>query len=339
MPKKTLPETGRSSNIIPYIPRDKAMRSVPRLSMRKFIAPRGALLILGSSLVLAYPGFLRAQVAVSAKPSLTFAAVSATETRESVPPEDLGTGIFSPFPFKISFNIRGGYDDNITTSKIFKQGSPFTNAGVTLNYDFGDARTQLALEAGAAFTYYWDNIRVPGVTLNDYDINSYIRLSATHKATPRLTLSMVDYLTYQTEPDFSIAQGTNRRGGNYFFTQDKFTANYLWAPRFATATSYTLGALRYDASSVGFFEDRWENTFGNEFRFLLAPTSALVAEYRFQVVTYEHLNRDSNNHFILVGFDHNFDPRLMVSLRGGAQIREYDQGGSRTGPYVESTLT
>jgi hypothetical protein len=209
---------------------------------------------------------------------------------------------------------------------------------VALTYDFGDQRTQLSLETGAGFTYYWDNISVPGVSQSDYDISTYLRLSASHKVSARLTLSMVDYLTYQTEPDFTIAQGLNRRGGNYFFTQDKFTANYLWAPRFATATSYTLGVLHYDDSSVGLFENHWENTFGNEFRFLLAPTTTLVAEYRFQAVTYDNIPRDSTTHYALGGFDHTFDPRFNVSVRGGAQFRSYDQGGNRTSPYFEGTL-
>ena len=110
------------------------------------------------------------------------------------------------------------------------------------------------------------------------------------------------------------------------------------APRFATATSYTIGALRYDDKSVGLFENRIENTFGNEFRFLVVPTTTLVAEYRFELVSYESINRDSTSHFALGGFDHTFSPELNVSFRGGAQFREYDQGGNRTSPYFEGTL-
>jgi hypothetical protein len=189
-------------------------------------------------------------------------------------------------------------------------------------------------------TYYWENISVPGSNINDYDIQTFLKFSLNYKASPRLTLSMADYVAYQTEPDFSYAQGLNRRGGNYFYTQDKFTANYLWAPRFATATSYTLVALHYDNYNPGFYEDRWENTFGNEFRFLLSPTSTLVAEYRFQIVTYEYVSRDSNTHFALGGFDHSFNPLFNISFRGGAQFREYNGnfGGNRTSPYFEGTL-
>jgi len=265
--------------------------------------------------------------------------LSATSSESKPLPEDeLGTGNFSHFPFRLSASVRGGYDDNVTTSKIDPQDSFFTNAGVLLNYDFGSPRTQMSLQAGAGVTYYWDHIQNAGVDNNDYDINTNLSFSLTYKATPRLTLSTVDYVTYQTEPDFALAQGINRRSGNFFYTQDKGTVIYLWAPRFSTATSYTLGALRYDESSIAFFEDRIENTFGNEFRFLLWPTTTLVGEYRFQIVSYESINRDSTTNFALAGFDHNFNPRLNMSFRGGAEFRDYDVGASRSSPYFESTV-
>ena len=57
------------------------------------------------------------------------------------------------------------------------------------------------------------------------------------------------------------------------------------------------------------------------------------------MVTYEDINRDSRTHFALAGFYHNFDPRLSVSLRGGAEFRDYESDGSKTGPYFEGTLT
>ena len=307
--------------------------------MRNLTARTGRASILLGIIFTISPLRAPAQEAVSSGP-LTFGEVSSTEkSSTTVHSDELGTGIFSPLPFKLTISVRGGYDDNVTTSNTFRRSSPFTNGSVAATYDFGDARTQLNLAAGAGVTYYWDNVQVPGLNLNDYDINTYIRFDITHKATPRLTLNMDAYLTYQSEPDFSVAQGTNRRSGNYFYTQDRFTANYLWAPRFATATSYTFTAIRYDESAVAFFEDRVENIFGNEFRFLLSPTTALVAEYRFELVTYENIGRDSTSHFALGGFDHAFDPQWKVSVRAGAEFRKYDEGESRTSPYFESTLT
>lgn len=242
-------------------------------------------------------------------------------------------GNYAAPPFVVSFSLRGGYDDNVNTSELNRQESWFTNAGVSLAYTFGDARTRFDLTAGAGVTYYFDH-----VSNDNFDTNVYLGFSLTHKATPRLTLSVTAYATYQEEPDFSLALGLNRRSGNYFYTRDKFTVTYLWTPRFSTATSYTVGVIRYDDSATSFFEDRFENTFGNEFRFLLWPTTTVVAEYRFGVVMYDGIDRDSTSHFALVGFDHTFNPRFDMSVRGGVEFRRWDAAGDETAPYFEGTL-
>jgi hypothetical protein len=172
-------------------------------------------------------------------------------------------------------------------------------------------------------------------------VNDALSFGLEHHATPRLTLSASAYLTYQSEPDFFNNQlGINRVGGNFFYTADKFTAAYQWAPRFSTATSYTLGVIHYDESVIGAYEDRFEHTFGNEFRFLVLPTTTAVAEYRYQLVDYETAAFDSETQFVLAGVDHSFNPRFSLSLRGGAEFREFDNDNvdERSSPYGEVTL-
>ncbi len=300
--------------------------------MRIFKALGGATLVFLVGMTLPLSTFAQANPSSATS---SYAATGLTADGDQV-----GTGLFGTLPFKLTVNVNGGYDDNITTSNQLKHGSAFTDTGAQVEYDFGDSRTRLSLSLGADFTYYYDYVAVPGTTSNDYDINIPLRLSLTYKATPRFTFVSDIFLTYTSEPDFTIAQGVNQRAGNYFFTQDKFTANYLWSPRFATATSYTLGALRYDDAQLGFFDNRWENTFGNEFRFILAPTTTLVAEYRFQVFTYTGADRGSTTQYVLAGFDHTFDPQLTMSLRGGAQFRDFDTNGvaSETAPYLEANF-
>jgi hypothetical protein len=300
--------------------------------MRNFSALTGALFILSASIV---PGSAWAQSQTGPSTSFSANAPAGVDTSNS---NDVGSGIFGTLPFKLTANVRGGYDDNVTTSNQFKEGSWFTNSGLSASYDFGDSRTRLNLQAGVGFTYFFDDIHVQGVTSHQYDIDTSLKLVVSHKASPRLTLSLDAFIAYESEPDFAVAQGVNTRAGNYFITQDKFTANYLWSPRFATATSYTLGAIHYDDDTVGLFQNRWENTFGNEFRFLVAPTTTLVAEYRFELITYQTGDLSSQTHFALAGFDHTFDPRLNVSVRGGAEFRDYESDGSKIGPYFESTL-
>lgn len=248
-------------------------------------------------------------------------------------PEASGLGKYSRWPFHVSVSVRGGYDDNVNTVHTNRQGSAFTNASTVLSYDFGNARTQIDLRTGAGLTYYFDR---PGD--RDYDVNAFLAVTANHKASPRLSFAASIYATYQAEPDFAVGAGIDRRSGNYFYTSDRITGTYLWAPRFSTATSYTFGRTSYEDDSIGLYEDRFENTFGNEFRFLLAPTTTLVGEYRFGLVTYDDFPRDSSSQFVLAGVDHSFSPRFNISLRGGVEFRDYDNYGEQVDPYFEGTL-
>jgi hypothetical protein len=248
-------------------------------------------------------------------------------------PSNLGTGKFSRSPFHVSVSVREGYDDNVYTTKFDRIDSFFTNASVVLDYNFGSPRTQFDLRAVGGFTYYYN--RPFG---QEYDINSSLSLGVNHKATPRLTLAASAYVTYQSEPDFNNNLGVNRRSGNFFYTADKFSVGYQWTPRFSTVTSYTLGVINYEDTTIGAYEDRFEHTFGNEFRFLTLPTTTLVGEYRYQIIDFDTSPRDSTGHFVLGGLDHTFNPRFNVSLRGGVEFRDIDNVGERTSPYGEATL-
>lgn len=267
--------------------------------------------------------------------SKTFSAASSStgsgEVEAAGP--DLGTGNFARSPFHISVSVREGYDDNVYTTHQDPVGSFFTNGSVSLDYKFGSARTNFDLQVFGGATYYYS--RPSG---QSYDINSGLTISASHQATPRLGFAAAVYLAYQSEPDFSTGFGINRRSGNYFYTSDKFSTSYQWAPRFSTVTSYTLGVINYEDSAIGAYEDRFEHTFGNELRFLLLPTTTLVGEYRYQIIDFDTAPSDSTTHFVLAGVDHSFSPRFNVSLRGGVEFREFDNFGEKTSPYGEATL-
>jgi hypothetical protein len=235
----------------------------------------------------------------------------------------------------LSISIVEGYDDNVNTAPSNGQSSSYTTGNVLLTYAFGSPRLRFSLDTSAGITYYYER-----VSNQDYDINLQGHFVLQYKATPRLTLGSDVLIAYLTEPSFSYGAGLNTRAGNYFYTLDRFSADYLWAPRFSTVTRYTLTVLNYDDNSVGMLQDRVENTFGNEFRFLLTPVTALVGEYRFEFINYTQAQDplDSTTHFVVGGLDHTFNPHLNVTVRGGAQFRSYSNGVTRNSPYVEGNL-
>src|ERR1041385_3886034 len=255
----------------------------PQHSSRLFFALFPGMLVCGLTCP---PVSLRGQDDTS-KTVLESASEGDAEKAEGTQP-DLGTGNFARSPFRVSVAVREGYDDNVYTTNENPIGSFFTNGNVVIGYKFGSARTRLDVEAHGGASYYYN--RPFG---QDYDINTGLTLTISHQATPRLGLAGAAYLTYQSEPDFNTGFGINRRNGNYFYTNDKFSTSYQWTPRFSTVTSYTLGVINYEDSSIGAYEDRFEHTFGNEFRYLVLPTTTLVGEYRYEIIDFDTAARDS----------------------------------------------
>ena len=251
----------------------------------------------------------------------------------------MGIGKFFKLPFHVSISVRGGYDDNVLSQPDgFRQASAYLESLLGITYAFGNTRTQVNLQSQFSFTQYAEDIPDAG---NNFNPN--LNLAVSHKVSPRLTLSLAAYLTYQQEPDFTNNFiGVDRRSGNYFFTTDKLSAAYVWTPRFSTVTSFTFVAINYADAAVGEFQNRTENTFGNEFRFLLLPTTSIIAEYRFEFISYQtptFQSRDSITNYFLGGFDHSFSPRVNVSARGGVSVRKTDGVDQvRMDPYGQASL-
>lgn len=322
--------------------------------LRGLVGLTVVLVSLAGSLAYADPNNASSQTSTGS----TGSASSTGPTVETSPGAVSGpssTGAYSRLPFELSAMVQGGYDDNpATAGGGGTQGSPFSLIGVQLAYNLSSPRTQISFHGGGNFTYYWDHSQ----GLQEYDISVTGGLTIQHKASPRLTLMADLNAAYLTEPQFSDNISIARRSGNYFYAQDQLSATYLWAPRFQTVTSYSLFALAYDEQSVALFEDRFQHTFGNEFKFIWQPETALVMEYRFELADYtnegdfignrfippfflipQYLQQNSVTHFVLAGVDHNFSSRLSISLRGGAQFRYFvDANRNETAPYFEVAL-
>ena len=296
--------------------------------MKNIKTPKIGFLALAAWLVCFHPQFVKA----GGEPLPVELSAGENEPSGS----ELGLGKFSPLPFQLSAILREGFDDNVNTSSAGnEQSSLFTNVGADLVYAFGSPRAQLNLSTGGAFTYY--NERV-GVGVQSYDIDLHARFKLNLQVTPRLALTLDLHAAFLTEPEISFGIGFTRRVGNYFYTDNTGTLIYLWAPRFSTATSYTVVAIKYQDAAIGMSQDQIQNTFGHEFRFLLTPTTTISADYRFQAVTFSDSTRDSTTHFFLGGIDHTFSPRFNISLRGGEEFRSYQADGDKSGPYFEGAL-
>jgi len=247
--------------------------------------------------------------------------------------------IFSqPRGLTLSNSVVGGYNDNVnastgaSTSSTGGSGSLYTSDNASLSYTFGTPRTHVSLTTGGGVTYYFDR---PAA---GYNPTGYLGLSLTHKPSERMTLSLSVFASYQSQPDLSTNLGSNQQLGSFIHSSDTISLAYSWTPRFSTVTSYTLDLLNY-FSSAGSLLNRMDDTFGEQFRYLLWPTTAGVAEYRYKIIDYESAPLDSTTHFLLAGLDHTFTPRLNGTFRGGVELRSSESNGFQAGPYFQSALT
>jgi len=247
--------------------------------------------------------------------------------------------IFSqPRGLTLSTSVVGGYNDNVnastgaSTSSTGGSGSLYTSDNASLSYTFGTPRTKVSLTTGGGVTYYFDRPEA------GYNPTGYLGLSLTHKPSERMTLSLSVFASYQSQPDLSTNLGSNQQLGSFIHSIDTISLAYSWTPRFSTVTSYTLDLLNY-FSSAGSLLNRMDDTFGEQFRYLLWPTTAGVAEYRYKIIDYESAPLDSTTHFLLAGLDHTFTPRLNGTFRGGVELRSSESNGFQASPYFQSALT
>jgi hypothetical protein len=246
--------------------------------------------------------------------------------------------IFQPIRgLTLSLSVIGGYDDNVnassaggSASSTGGSGSAYTNGSVGLSWTFGDPRTQVSLTTGGGAIYYFER--------GDYNPTAYVGLSLMHQANRRMRINLSVFASYQSQPDLSTDLGSNQQLGSYVHSADTISLSYVWAPRFSTVSSYTFDLLKYDGSA-GSLLNRIDQTFGEQFRYLLWPTTAVSAEYRFGIINYESAPLDSTTHFLLAGLDHTFTKRLNAVLRGGVELRSSESNGFEASPYFESTLT
>ena len=288
-----------------------------------------------------------------------------TDSKDS---SNVDAGLFSPKKFNFTFDSRIGYDSNTLAEpettvtftnangvpvnrKINPEASAFLNFDLGATYTAQTSRTTLSVASDVGVSYYFDR---PG---RKYDVNGGLSLLFTYKLAPRLFLELSSYDAYVSEGDFGASNLTNFNGaaingirapgttdnnlnGDYFYTSDTLQLSYQLSERISLVTGYSIVAFAYDDSLYATIEDRVEQYFSEEFRYLLNPQLTLAADYRFAYVDYFSVNNDSYTNFVLGGFDYIFSPRLRGSIRGGVEFRQYpDAVGDETSPYAEGTLT
>ncbi|MGA7216111.1 MAG: hypothetical protein WBX20_18050 [Terrimicrobiaceae bacterium] len=265
-------------------------------------------------------------------PSDVAANVGGSETG---PPALLG--IFDKRPYKMTFAVREGFDSNVFQTRDNPDSSFYTNWAAGLNYSAGNSRFQLQTSLGAGLTCYYTR---PGDKL---DFNGLFDLNATYLATPRLTLSFDTSTAYLSQPDQTIVGGNNQQNGDYVYSTTTVAAAYRVTETVSSVTSYNFATIVYTQSDTNDQLGYVSQTLAQSFRWLWKPRTALVTEYRINLISYFSADLGSLGNYFLVGFDQTVNPRLTWSVRGGLQVNlnkdPVDGSSTYFGPYGQSILS
>jgi len=318
--------------------------------------PRVALILLAA---LALAGQLQAQIDLPA-PDVPVPESVNEQQAETAPPPELtpeapvqirpdegspvaGTEVTLPEfgigrHLHLSGSLNGGYDDNVN---LTPGGSPswYVNPSANFSYQFGSARLAMDLLTGGGINYYLDH---PGG--RSYDPFVFLEFSLAYKVSVRLTLNFSTSSAYESQPEFATALSSTRRLGNYFRSENNLSAHYQLSHRLSSVTGYSLSALEY-ASSAASGNDRLEQAFSEELRYLWMPTTTVSGAYRISLNESQGAQGESTTQSLILGLEQSFSPRLQAGLHSGVQFRSSgNNGGSsgnnggQTSPYLETSL-
>jgi len=254
-----------------------------------------------------------------------------------------GEGRFAKPPYSFTLTLQQGYDSNVFTTEK-NQVSSLENTGqLAFQMQGASPRTIFTLDSTAGLSYFWNR---PG---KSEDYNGNISLLFFHRITSRMNISATVSVGYLSQPNFAAMNAsTNQQAGNYILANSRLNLSYQWSAKVQTNTSYSINSTLYQEKKQQ-TSNIIENTFGNEFRFLLNPRTSLVAEGRLTLDSYPKMpTGDSTTLYGLLGADYVLSSRLSATARGGLQYRTYSTPGSSGGgsssqsqssPYAETTMT
>ena len=269
--------------------------------------------------------------ALVASAALSSAGTPSAKSLYDLAPEDGGS---ESLPLTYTAGVNFGYDDNPTPliggdSALYGQGyvrAAFLSTSPQTDLDFG---------AQIGVIHYFDNLDVPGRSVDDTAFTASLNLNWTRRVSERLRFVSRNNITYELEPDYSIGFQAQRQVGNYLRWSSDSAVGYRWTERLATYSGIRFEGITFDDIPGG---DRSLVTLYNDFRYQVSERTVTTFSYRYQDVSADAQVSDATNQFILAGIEHRFTPQSYGVVRGGVQVRDVDGGKDSNSPYLEASV-
>ena len=253
-------------------------------------------------------------------------------------------------PWSVSASLRGFYDDNYTTLPSKRNdGGPTkrdsfgveVSPGLSLNFNPTE-QTLASLSYVYAMRWYEDREN------NSADHSHQVNAKLDHAFTENYKIDLSDSFVVAQEPQIidpaQITLPLRANGDNIRNTaMARFTADFTRL--FGTEVGYSNTYYDYEqdgVNSYSAFLDRMEHLMFVNLRYRVMPQTVGIFGYQYGINNHNSDDpitnfgspdvRDSRSHYIYVGADHTFTPRINASARIGAQYTEYPNADEYIGP-------
>ncbi len=237
--------------------------------------------------------------------------------------------------FQAKNRLRFEYDDNIYERNADQQDSLKIVEEIEFLVNLNLQQTFIGLRWRP--TFVWWSERDP----DDTDFHNDLDFILNHNFSPRVSLALKDTLRLAEQPD-QIDRGTTvRERDDYLYnvTDGQLAVLLTPATRLEGGGRYTL--LRYERDEVAEREDYDIVAGGVNLRREFASSLAVAGELRYEETSYDGPDRGSESTYAGVGLEHMFSPSLVAQLRGGAQMKSFNDADidDETAPYADGTVT
>jgi len=237
-------------------------------------------------------------------------------------------------PFSVNVGLGAGWDSNVNLSSTDEKSSAYIQGKLSAEYNTGDRRTSYSV--GITYNPFFYIDAPEGQ--DDFQQSASINFALRHRVNPRLTISDNLYFAYEYEPNYQIGASVGRRTQPYVYGNNNLNVAYAWTRRFSTVTGYTISGIDYDSDAES-GENYISHLFSQDFRYAFTKTATGVLTYRYGMTEYDNNFGDYTTQYFLAGLDYAFSRRTSGSFRAGAEMRDRDNGGNSTNPYVEASFS
>lgn len=258
--------------------------------------------------------------------------------------------------WNVSGSLRGFYDDNSLNAPSERAEDSFGiefSPGFSANLPLES--TLLRSSYRLTLNYYEARIE------NNVDQDHEFKVQANHRFSERRELNFDNTLVYSDAPEVAAQEGTFR--GNSTGLRNYAAVDFTH--RFTRILGLTLGYRNnyrdYQEDGDGSLSallDQVENLFNVDFNWYPDPKTTVLVGYQFGMIDHTSDDfmadpdvfsfvpraelrperRDSRSHYLYVGGQRKFNPRLNVTARVGGQFTDYyNEGTTDLSPYADVT--